>query len=171
MSDLPDFFSVTLGGDAYAPAGWAGIGLGVEVGISSDRFGNDYVTLGAGVGAGVNLTPGTVKYTEGYVGGMVVDWGTGLPSQLSVTELQDAMLGFDVGAGITVYGLSLSGEVGVDIPPKFRTAIYGMEIVNLIGVEILGGSITLPLPIDLPFTPGWAELDAAIQCYSRSDFE
>ena len=168
MSDLPDFFSMTLGGDIYVPGG-----IGGEIGISSDRYGNDYITFGIGIGVGANLTPGTVKYAEGYVAGMVVDWGTGEASQLSEAELKNAMSGLDAGTGIRIFGLGLGGEVSLDIPPEFRTALYSAELVNLVAIEVLGGSVTVPstmFNVEFPITSGWADLDT-MQYYSRSDLE
>ena len=152
---------MTFGPDINVPI------VGGGVAISADRFGNDYITVGGDLGMEFGLPPGA-GYSEGYVGSRTREWGTGLAFQLNEAELRDAMIGIDLGASIAVSGFSLAVETG--IPPQFQTVSYNMELVNLIGVDVLGASVTLPLPVDLAFTRGWEELDA-IKFYSRGYFE
>ena len=151
-TDLPDFFSLSLGFNTPLLYKL----LGVEIIFSSDRYGNDYLSVGGSLQVGIG-TPITGKYSESYLVGRTREWGTGYPYVPSPEELSIAITGIDVGSGASLSFLTLSEDVGVQLP-VYLTGSFGVEILSL-GIDFLGAGLTGSLPIDIPFTEGWAELD------------
>ena len=117
------------------------------------------------------MLPGTIGYSEGYVSNLMREWTTGLAPTLGEAELKGAIEGFDVGAGITLFELSLSADVGPG-NPLYQTVSYGIVFPELLGIDLPSFGITIALSrfgVDIPFTKGWAKLEE-IRGWTRSDF-
>ena len=165
-TDLPDWYAVSIELTLFEPAVLAGVGGGVELMGLSDRYGHDYMGLQLNLAAGANLLPFGVNYSEGHTSDLRRDWSTGLPFILDETSLRGAMIGVDIGVGFTIFGLSVSGDVGIQLP-IYHTVSFGNEIAELIGIGFFG-SATWPIR-DNPLTDGWNKLDK-IPAYDSGTF-
>ena len=107
-SGLPDYASLVLNVDVYAPEGWAGAGIGTQVVYTVDRYGNAYLTI-LSIGVGVGVSP----FSWGYTEGCVFRWN-GDDSIVSERELGDLISGISSGITFNAAVLQYSGEINWD---------------------------------------------------------
>jgi RHS repeat-associated protein len=153
-SDLPDWYAVGFDQSLYAPAGGAGIGGSIQVTGISDRYGNDYISVGLNGGLGIDLWPlPGVEYAEGYT--VDQSWPRSA-TILDESRLVDAMVGFDSEFGFTFL---LSARVSVNLfGPINASAVFGAKALEVLAAG-LGVSYTWLAPNDNPLTEGWQDLD------------
>jgi len=159
LTDLPDFigyeFSVDVGGDVvFGKLAWL-----------FDRYGNDYGSVGGGIGLGVSL-PVEFAHYEGYVT-RGSDLFRPTPSILSESELTEAIVGLDEGIefGVGPFVVGVDADKGYVDP--YVTLTVGSYALGLLSVQI-SDSLTFPLPIDVPRSKGWVRLDNEFYPYYRS---
>jgi hypothetical protein len=147
-SGLPDYASIIVNFDIYAPKGWGGIGVGSQVAYTVDRYGNAYLTspfqpfewpfVSFGVGAGVS--PLSAGYTESYV----VFPPSRDDSVIGEQVLKQLIPGFSSGVSVSLAIFQFGGEINWG-DTDYVVATVGYVIGQLgVNLDLVVTTISLP---------------------------
>jgi len=146
-TDLPDYYSVGIGAEVAK--------IGFKYLIITDRYGHDYRGISLGYGTGISLS--FWEYEEGYIRGLVAEWGTNIPVPMSEEVLRDAIQGPSIGVSFGIFLDSSEGAINVQIPPYLEGS-YSQQLFDFLSVGI-SADLWVWEVIDDPRTEGWVHLD------------